>query len=129
MQGWDATMKIKGIFKAKDIVGYDINCSSPRRAKKRGLKTYTIDLEKNVPKGEMATISGVLHHIKNKEDVLRKVTTNFDYGVIREPIKSWWTFLDGGEPLSKEERIKLFDKVLENYTIFNFRVFSILGII
>ncbi len=116
-----STLRIKDFFEATEIVGYDIEKSLVNRAIKKGMEAEVMDLQKNIPKGEMATIWGVLHHIKNKGDVLRKVAGNFDYVVIREPIKSWWAFLDGGEPLELEEWIKLFDKVLGKYKMYRFK--------
>ena len=116
-----ATIKLKDLFRAKNIKGYEINDSLIKKARKRGIAVEKIDLEKEVPYGEMATIWAVIHHLKNKEGFLNRVRANFNYAVIVEPIKCWWAFLDGGEPLLEKEWEELFDKTLGGCVSLKFR--------
>lgn len=116
-----ATMKLRGLFKTKTIKGLEVNDHLIKRAKRRGLTVEKTDLEKNVPPGEMAIVWGVLHHLKNKESLLSKIRVNFKYAVFREPIKAFWAFLDGGEPLAEEEWKNLFSKTLGECKFLRFR--------
>lgn len=116
------TLKIKRMFKAKKIVGYDHNDFLLKRAKKKGLKVKKLDLNKKVPKGEMATFTFALHHLKDKEKALKKVIKNFDYLFLCEPIQDLYHLLfDAGEPLKKREWTDLFDKILKKYTLYRFK--------
>lgn len=107
-----ATKKIEVLFSPRSIKGYEINKYLVRRAQNKGIQAEQWDLEKDVPQGEMAIIWGVLHHLGNKEAVLKKINSNFNYTVFMEPIKSYWSFLDGGYPLPEIELKNLFGKIL-----------------
>lgn len=99
------TLKFKKIFKPKKIYGCDVRSSLVWRAKKRGIEAKVFDLEKEVPKGELAVFWGVLHHLKNKEKVLKKVKDNFQYLFLKEPliVKNKRTFLELGKPFFKKD--------------------------
>ncbi len=116
-----ATIKLKDLFQAKSIKGYEINDSLIRRTRKRGIVVEKSDLEKEVPCGEMATVWAVIHHFKDKEGFLKKVRSNFLYAIFIEPVKCWWAFLDGGEPLSEKKWRELFDKILGDCIFLRFR--------
>ena len=116
-----STRKIAELFKAKSIKGYEINDYLIEKARKRGLTVERMNLEEQIPEGEMATVWGVVHHLKNKETFLKRIRSNFKYAVFNEPIKSVWAFLDGGEPLTEEEWRKLFSKTLGDCTILRFK--------
>lgn len=107
-----STRRIGEVFRAKSIKGYEINDHLVEKARKRGLAVEKMDLEKQIPKSEMATVWGIVHHLKDKEAFLKRICSNFDYAVFNEPIKDRWAFLDGGEPLVEEEWGNLFRKVL-----------------
>lgn len=106
------TLKIKKLFKAKSIVGYELNDFLIKRAQKRGLLIYKLNLEESLPSGEMVSGCGVLHHLRDKEKVIREINSKFKLAFFVEPIKTFWAFLDGGEPLLEEEWKKLFAKNL-----------------
>lgn len=116
-----ATQKIKNLFKVRSIEGYEINKYLIKKARTKGLSIERMDLEKTVPKGEMAVVWGVIHHLKSQKEVLRKIRSNFNYAVFSEPIKSFWAFLDGGEPLSVPEWKNLFNQTLGNCKFFEFK--------
>lgn len=107
-----ATRKIMRLFKTKKIKGYEVNRYLVAKARKRGLAVEQTDLGKEVPKGEMATVWGVVHHLQNQEAFLKKIRANFRFAVFNEPVKGFWAFLDGGEPKKEKEWRMLFEKVL-----------------
>ena len=116
-----SSQRIKEAFKAKSIVGFEINDYLIKRAKKRGLKVEKKDLEQYVPSGEMATVWGVVHHLKEKKGFLQKIRHNFQYAVFNEPIKTFWAFLDGGLPMEEEKIRNLFTDALGNYQTMRFK--------
>ncbi len=114
------TLRIKKIFKAKSITGYEKNPYLIKRAKERDLKTVQLDFNNKIPKGKMATFSFALHHIRNEDKVrvLRKVASNFDYVFLIEPTRDLYhTIFDAGEVLKREEWIKVFDEALGKYKL------------
>lgn len=116
------TLKIRRIFKAKEVIGYDHNDYLLRKAHKKGLKVEKIDLDKEMPRGEMAVFTFSLHHLKDKEKALRNVIANFDYLFLCEPIKDLYhALLDAGKPLRREEWIEIFDKILKSYRLYQFK--------
>jgi SAM-dependent methyltransferase len=112
------TLRIKRIFRAKKIIGYERNPHLIKKAKKRGLKVKLLDLNKSVPRGEMAVFSFAFHHIdnKNKVRVLKKVAKNFKYIFLIEPMDDiYHRLLDAGHVLSKERWLEVFDEALGKY--------------
>jgi len=116
-----STKRIEEIFKAKTIKGYEVNDYLIEKARKKGLVVEKLNLEEKVPRGEMATVWGVVHHLGNKENFLRKIKSNFKYAVFNEPIKNIWAFFDGGEPLSLIEWKDLFNKTLGSCKFLRFK--------
>lgn len=113
------TLKLKDIFKPKNIKGCDVHPSLVEMAKKRGIDAKVIDLENELPKGDLGVMWGVLHHLKNQDDVLASLKKNFQMLVLREPLKvknKLTSFLELGKPFQKEEAKKLFLRVLGNQT-------------
>ena len=116
------TERIKKIFQASKIVGYDHNDFLLERARKKGIRVKKFDLNKKLPKGEMATFTFSLHHAYNKENTLKNAVNNFDYIFICEPCLDLYHWLfDGGEPLPKNKWIELFDRVLKQYQIYQYK--------
>lgn len=116
------TLKIRRVFKPKDMVGYDHNDYLLERAIKKKLKVKKLDLNKKIPKGEMATFMFTLHHLKDKEGALRKVVKNFKYIFLCEPIKDLYhALLDGGKALPKQEWVDLFDGALKKYELYQYK--------
>lgn len=116
------TLRLKRIFKPKSIVGYDNSDYLLERARNKGLQVKKLDFNEKVPRGEMATFTFSLHHAKNKEETLKKVVKNFDYVFLCEPVLDLYhRLLDAGKPLEKEDWIRLFDKVLKKYTLYQYK--------
>ena len=116
------TLRIKRIFKAKSILGFDHNDFLLKRARKKGLEVEKFDLNKKIPKGEMATFTFSLHHLKDKEKALRLAKENFDFLFLCEPVKDLYhAVFDAGEPLRRQEWVNLFDKVFKKYVLYQFK--------
>ncbi len=113
------TLRLKQIFQAKSIQGFDANEDLLKRARGKGIEVQKLDLTKDMPKGEMATFSYCLHHLPNKEEVLVKAVKNFNYLVLAEPTLTLYRriFHEPGI-LKREEWLKLFDKVLKSYLLY-----------
>lgn len=118
------TLRLKGIFRPKKIIGYEYNNNLIEKARGRKLEVNKIDLNKEIPKGEMAVFNLSLHHIDDKRRALESAVGNFDFIVLLEPIQDWYHLLfDAGKPLKKQEWIDLFDSVLREYSIYRFKNF------
>lgn len=109
------TLRITKILEPTRIKGYEVNESLITKARRRDLNVIKVDLETKVPKGEMALIWGVAHHLRDPEKFIRKVCNNYKYAIFREPVKNFWSFLDTGDPLPEKEWRKIFDSVSGNY--------------
>jgi len=115
------SLRIKEIFQAKRIVGYELNPYLIERACAKGLKTKQMDLNQKIPVGEMAVFSMSFHHIKNKDkvSVLKKVVKNYNYIFLIEPIRDLYHALfDAGHVLKKKDWIKVFDEALGHYKLY-----------
>lgn len=116
------TLRIKKIFKAKNIIGYERNSYLIERAKKKGLRVKEFDLNNQFPKGVLASFTFSLHHLEDKETSLRQAKNNFNYIFLCEPCNDLYhRLLDAGEPLNKEDWIKLFDNVLGTYEVHQYK--------
>ena len=115
------TLRIKKAFKTKGINGYDRNKHLVKRAVLNGINAKVLDLEKYMPKGEQGSFIMSLHHLKNKEVILRKAKENFKQLFLCEPCLTFrLRLIDGGKPLSKKDWISLFDKVFGNYQLYEY---------
>lgn len=120
------TTLLKEIFLPRDLFGFDINLRLVKKAQKRGIKAEILDLEKEVPRGEMAILWGVLHHIQDSKRVILEVKKNFQLLFLREPLKGsmqfgglqFPNFFELGKPFSKEEIKKILDATLNTYQSF-----------
>ena len=113
------TLRIKKIFKPKNIVGYDNNDYLLKRARKKGLEVKKMDLNHEMAKGEMATFTYAIHHLNDKEKVLKQAVKSFKYVFLCEPIRDLFQVLfDTGKTLPRDEWIILFDKVLKRYQLY-----------
>jgi hypothetical protein len=116
------TLRIQKVFNAEKIKGFEKHDTLVKRARVRGLNVTKWDLEKDVPKGEMATFSFALHHIKDKEKCLTGVKRNFRYIFMVEPCNDLYHRLfDAGYPMSESNWKELFDKVFKKYKIFKYK--------
>jgi len=112
------TVFLKKFFESKLVFGCDASGGLVKRAKKRGVESKVVDLEKEVPVGELAVMWGVLHHLRNQEKVLEKIKNNFNYFFLREPLLKEKSFFELGDPFKKEELEDKIKRVFGDYKIF-----------
>jgi 2-polyprenyl-3-methyl-5-hydroxy-6-metoxy-1,4-benzoquinol methylase len=117
------TLKLKNIFCPKKIYGCDSNSSLIWRAKRKGIEARVLDLEREIPKGELAVFWGVLHHLKNQEKVLKRIKNNFQYVFLREPLikKNRKSLFEVGNPFFETEIDKLLEKTLKNFKKYKYQ--------
>ena len=106
--------KVMGqIFKAKKLRGFDIYPSLVKRAYRNGVEACVMDLENVMPKGELAVMWGVLHHLKDRVSCIKRISENYPMVFIREPIKTIsLKVFEMGDPIEKEEIDTLVKKYL-----------------
>jgi SAM-dependent methyltransferase len=98
------TVRLKEIFAPAKVRGFDVYPSLIGKARDRGIEAELIDLEAGLPKGELAVMWGVLHHLKDCESCLQRMRDNYDLVFIREPVRQKAIKgLEMGEPLHKEQ--------------------------
>jgi len=113
------TLLLKEIFLPKKLRGFDINPSLVRRARDKRIEAEVKNLEEDMPRGELAVMWGVLHHLKDREGCLKKVKENYDLIFVREPIKTGGiNWLELGHTLRKGEIEYLVKKHLARSKIF-----------
>jgi len=107
------TILLEEIFQPRKLRGFDINRGLVRRARSRGIDAGTIDLDREVPGGELAVIWGVLHHLHDFESCLRKVKESYPMIFIREPVRTGFVAgLELGHPLRLKEILCLVNRHL-----------------
>lgn len=110
------TIMLKDILKPSRLRGYDIHKGNIRRAISLGIDAGNIDLDENLPQGELAIMWGVLHHLQNPERCIKKLKENYQMLIIREPIRQGFIkSLELGNPRKLAEIIGMFDNYLPGY--------------
>lgn len=98
------TLLLKEIFRPARLRGYDINPGLVRRAVSRGIDAEVLDLDVEMPGGELAVVWGVLHHLEDFDDSLRRLKESYPLVFIREPVRTGLlTGLELGHPLRLKE--------------------------
>jgi len=102
------TVLLKDIFQPEKLRGFDINRGLVRRARSRGIDAGVIDLDREVPGGELAVMWGVLHHLHDFDACLERVKASYPLIFIREPARTGLAFgLELGRPLKLNEILRL----------------------
>lgn len=112
------TILLRDIFQPVKLRGFDINPGLVKRAGSRGIDAEIINLDEDVPHGELAVVWGVLHHLQDPERFLRRLKANYPLIFIREPLKTG--FINGlelGHPLRLKELNSLLGRHLHDYQI------------
>ena len=117
------TTLLQEIFEPSKISGCDVNFGLVRRAKKRRIVSEVRDLESSVPKGEFAVVWGVIHHLKNQIEILKKIKENFQFLFLREPLvtEGKKSFLELGEPFEKKRIKKMCKEVFGEYKDYEYK--------
>jgi|WetSurMetagenome_2_1015567.scaffolds.fasta_scaffold807441_1 hypothetical protein len=98
------TLRLKAIFQPQQLRGFDVNSALVKRARHEGIEAEVKDLNEEIPSGELAVMWGVLHHLKDSEKSLKRISQNYPMAFIREPIKNnVINGLEMGKPLIKAE--------------------------
>jgi len=113
------TLLLKKVFLPKKIYGCDLYPFLVKRAKKRGISAFVLDLEKEVPEGELAVMWGVLHHLKERERILFEIKKKFSYFFLREPKKEFFSFFELGEKEKEENLRNILKKVFKKGKFFS----------
>jgi SAM-dependent methyltransferase len=107
------TVLLEKIFQPRKLRGFDINRSLVRRARSRGINAQIIDLNRQVPGGELAVMWGVLHHLHDLESCLCRVKESYPLIFIREPFRtSSMAGIELGYPLRLNEILCLVNRHL-----------------
>jgi hypothetical protein len=107
------TLLLQEILKPSKLRGFDVNNGLVKRAKDKGIDAQTLNLDETVPRGDVAVLWGVLHHLKNPELCLRRLKGNYSVIFIREPIRTGIIKgLELGDPLRIGELTTLFSNSL-----------------
>ena len=111
------TILLQKIFKPKKLLGCDVNSALAKRAKRRGIIAEVYNLEKDVPKGELAIVWGVIHHLKNQIEILEKIKENFQFLFLREPLmtEEKKSFLELGKPFERKKIEEICQEVFGKY--------------
>jgi hypothetical protein len=113
------TLLLKDIFQPRSLRGFDVNPALVKRARNKGIEAEVIDLDIEIPRGELAVMWGVMHHLKDRELCLKRIRDNYPLAFIREPIKNKALVgLEMGKPLVKEEIEGLLSQYLPNSRVF-----------
>jgi SAM-dependent methyltransferase len=103
------TILLQDILKPSKISGCDVSPGLVKRAEKKGIAGRVYDLEDDMPKGEFAIVWGVIHHLKNQMEALKKIKENFQFLFLREPLMADGkkSIFELGEPFEKEKIEKM----------------------
>ena len=113
------TLLLKDIFQPRSLRGFDVNPALVKRARNNGIEAEVKDLDIEIPRGELAVMWGVMHHLKDRELCLKRIRDNYQLAFIREPIKNKALVgLEMGKPLVKEEIEDLLNQYLPNSRVF-----------
>lgn len=115
------TVLLKNLLQPSRLRGFDLHQGNVRRAISRGIDASSVDLDNHLPKGELAVMWGVLHHLDDPERCVNKLKENYPLLLIREPIrtgavKGW----ELGNPMRLKELISVFDNCLPGHRIHHF---------
>jgi hypothetical protein len=115
------TVRLRDIFQPSQFKGYDFCPELVKRTNDKGIEAEIRDLGKDLPTGEMAIMWGVLHHLDDMENCLRKIKDNYEYVFIREPLNTGGiNLLELGHPMHETELRKLAAKTLPGSQIFSY---------
>jgi hypothetical protein len=113
------TVLLQEVFQPGKLRGFDVNPSLVWRARRKGIEAEVMNLDEKAPQGDLAVMWGVLHHLKDRESCIRRISENYEMAFIREPIKNKTIKgLEMGQPLEKAEIEDLVQKHLPRSRIF-----------
>ena len=116
------TVLLDEVFQPVGLRGFDISPALVRKARNRGVDAEVLDLECDVPRGELAVLWGVLHHLEDPRGCLCRVQDNYDLVCVREPLSGpSRVCLELGSPLVENELAALLSNSLPGAQILGCR--------
>ncbi len=113
------TLRLQVVFEPRRLRGFDINPALVKRARKSGIDARLQDLDADLPRGDLAVMWGVLHHLKDRESCIKQIRDNYAMAFIREPVKNKaLAGLEMGRPLIQAEIEDLVQKYLTGARLF-----------
>jgi len=112
------TVLLQKILQPSKLRGFDVNNGLVKRAIELGINAQPLNLDDQVPHGDMAVVWGVLHHLQDPALCLRRLRENYPLIFIREPIRTG--LLKGmelGNPMRLNELTSLFNDYLPGHQI------------
>ena len=98
------TALLTGIFEPASVRGFDVNPALVRRARSKGIDARVLDLEMEMPAGDLGVVWGVLHHLRDPAGCLARIRTHYGLVFVREPVRSSSSSrLELGSPLPPGE--------------------------
>ena len=98
------TVLLNDVFQPVGLRGFDVSPALVRKARTRGVDAEILDLDCDMPRGELAILWGVLHHLDDPHGCLRRVQDNYELVCVREPLSgSSRACFELGSPLEEEE--------------------------
>lgn len=116
------TVLLEDVFQPAGLRGFDISPALVRKARNRGVDAEVLDLECDMPGGELAVLWGVLHHLSDPRSCLRRVRDNYDLVCVREPLSGpSRVCFELGSPLVEDELAALLSDSLPGAQILGCR--------
>ena len=103
------SLKLIPILKPKSFIGIDLSKSLIKFAKKRGINAKVLNIENQKISGDVGILWGVLHHLDNPIQTLKKLKKDFNSLIIRESINKK-RLLELGHKFNRHELMKIFKK-------------------
>lgn len=103
------SLKLIPILKSKSFLGIDISRSLIKSAKKRGINANLLNIENQEISGDLGIMWGVLHHLNNPTETLKKLKKNFNGLIIRESINEKRLF-ELGHKLNRDKLMKMLEE-------------------
>jgi len=102
-------LKLIPILKPKSFLGIDLSKSLIKSAKKRGINAKVLNIENQEISGDLGIILGVLHHLNNPIETLKKLKKSFNGLIIRESIDEKRLF-ELGHKLNRDKLIEMLEE-------------------
>jgi len=103
------SLKLIPILKPKSFLGIDLSKSLIKSAKKRGINAKVLNIENQEISGDLGIMWGVLHHLNNPIETLKKLKKSFNGLIIRESIDEKRLF-ELGHKLNRDKLIEMLEE-------------------
>ncbi len=80
------TLKLKKILEPVKISGVDYSKRLIKTARAKSISVKVADIENEEISGDLGVLWGVLHHFNKPEETIKKIKSNFNSLIVREPV-------------------------------------------